>query len=143
MKKQALAVAVALGMSVVAASQAQTRPRVMVTNIPFQFEAGGVRLPAGQYGIEFVTTGSGTIERIQQVDGKASAQFSSITAEPREADGAPQLVFHRYGNSNFLSEIRTGDGRALVLLQSKQEQEAAHAQRSAGGQAVSVAAVVR
>lgn len=143
MKRQTLAVAVALAMSLVAANQSQARPRVLSASIPFEFEVGGVRLPAGQYEIESVTTGNGTLERIHQVDGKASARFSTIAGEPREGNVTPQLVFHRYGNDYYLSEIRIGDGHALDLLQSRQEQEAAHAQRSASGQTVSIALAVR
>jgi hypothetical protein len=128
MKKQTLAVAVALVISLVAAGQSIARPRVLSTYIPFQFEVGSTKLPAGQYEIESVTTGNGTIQMIRKADGSSSARFSTMVTEPRDGNSAPKLVFHKYGNEYFLSEIRTGDNHSLQLFESRQERESARNQ---------------
>jgi hypothetical protein len=128
MKKQTLAVAVALVISLVAAGQSIARPRVLSTYIPFQFEVGSTKLPAGQYEIESVTTGNGTIQMIRKADGSASARFSTMVTEPRDGNSSPELVFHKYGNEYFLSEIRTGDNHSLQLFESRQERESARNQ---------------
>ena len=125
MKKQTLAVAVALVISLVAAGRSVARPRVLSAYIPFQFEVGNSKLPAGQYEIESVPTGNGTIQTIRRADGSASARFSTMITEPREGGSSPELVFHKYGNDYFLSEIRTGDNHTLQLFQSRQERESA------------------
>ena len=125
MKKQTLVAMVALASSLVLAGQSFARPRVLEANVPFAFEAGNKRLPAGQYQIESVTTGGGTLEVIRQVNGEARATISTIATEPRGANSNAELVFHRYGNSFFLYQIRDGEGKARQLFESKQEKEAA------------------
>lgn len=138
MKKQTLAAAVVLVISLVAAGRSVARPRVVSAYIPFQFEVGSTKLPAGQYEIESAPTGSGTIQMIRRADGSASARFSTMITEPREENSAPELVFHKYGNDYFLSEIRTGDNHTLQLFKSRQERESARNQS-----AVIVALAVR
>jgi hypothetical protein len=126
MKKRTLTIAVALVISFVAAGRSVARLRVLSAYIPFQFEVGNSKLPAGQYEIESVTTGNGTIQVIRKADGTASTRFSAMVTEPRDGNSAPELVFHKYGNEYFLSEIRTGDNHSLQLFQSRQEREVAH-----------------
>jgi len=125
MKKQTLAVVVALVSSGVFASQCFARPGVLEANVPFAFEAGNKRFPAGQYQIESVTTGAGTLEVIRQVNGEGRATFSTIALERHSTNSQPQLIFHRYGNNFFLYQISNGEGKARQLFESKQEKEAA------------------
>lgn len=138
MKKHTLAVAVALVISLVAAGRSVARPRVVSAYIPFQFEVGNSKLPAGQYEVESVPTGNSTIQSIRRADGRAAARFSTMITEPRDGNSAPELVFHKYGNDYFLSEIRTGDNHTLQLFKSRQERESARNQS-----AVIVALAVR
>jgi hypothetical protein len=128
MKKQTLAVAVAVVISLVTAGHSVARPRVLSAYIPFQFEVGSSKLPAGQYEIESVTTGNGTIQMIRKADGSVSARFSTMVTEPRDGNSSPELVFHKYGSDYFLSEIHTGDNHTLRLFESRQERESAHNQ---------------
>jgi hypothetical protein len=139
MKTQALAVVVALTISVVAAGECFARPSVLHANIPFAFAVGDKWLPAGQYQIETVTTGSGTLQVIRRSSGGGgSTFFSTIALEAHDGNSKTELVFHRYGNEYFLSQIWNGEGKARQLIESNEEKEAAHT-----GSAIEVALSVR
>lgn len=138
MKKQTLKVALALVISLVVAGRCIARPGVLTATIPFAFEVGSTRLPAGQYQIETVTTGAGSIQRLRGSNGGASILLSTTAVEARDSHSRAELVFHRYGNEYFLSQIRNGEGKARQLIESKQEKEAART-----GSATEVALSVR
>jgi len=125
MRKQILAVAVAMTISLVAAGRCLARPRALTANIPFTFEVGTTRMPAGHYQIESVPTGAGTFQLIRRVDGGSSVRLSTIAFEPNNGNSKAELVFHHYGNKYFLSQILNGDGTGRQLFESKQEKEAA------------------
>jgi len=125
MKKQNLVMLVALASSLVLAGQSFARPRVLEADVPFAFEVGSKRLPAGHYQIESVTTGAATLEVIRQGNGDARTTISTMAVEPGVANAQPQLIFHRYSNTFFLYQIRDGAGKARQLFESKQEKEAA------------------
>lgn len=125
MKKRVLRAAVALAVSIVAASVCFAHPRVLEVNIPFAFAAGNKTLPAGQYQIESVPTGDGTLHRIRRMDGNAQIVVSSIALTSGYGENLPRLVFHKYGTSYFLAQIWNGDGCGRQLFESKQEKEVA------------------
>jgi hypothetical protein len=138
MKKQALAVVVALAISIVAVNDCFARSRVLEANIPFAFAVGDKWLPAGRYQIETVTTGSGTLQVIRRSSGGANVFLSTIALEAHDGHSKAELVFHRYGREYFLSQIWNGEGKARQLVESKQEKEAAR-----NGSAIEVALSVR
>jgi hypothetical protein len=125
MKKRVLTATVALAVSIVAAGVCFAHPRVLVADIPFTFEAGNKTLPAGQYQIESVPTGDGTLHRIRRMDGDAQILVSSISLTSGNGKNLPRLVFHKYGTSYFLAQIWSGDGRGRQLSESRQEKEVA------------------
>ena len=137
MRKQTLAVAVALAISILGVGDCFARPGMLQANIPFAFEVGDKRLPAGQYQIESVTTGSGTLQVIRQSNGGANIFLSTIAVEVHDSNSKAKLVFHRYGSEYFLAQIWNGEGK-VRLNESKQEKEAAR-----NGSAIEVALSVR
>jgi hypothetical protein len=138
MRKQTLAVAVALAISILAVGDCFARPGTLQANIPFAFEVGDKRLPAGQYQIETVTTGSGTLQVIRQSNGGANIFLSTIAVEVHDSNSNAKLVFHRYGSEYFLSQIWNAEGKVRRLNESKQEKEAAR-----NGSAIEVALSTR
>jgi len=125
MKKRALAVAVALIVSITAAGACFAHRRVVLANIPFVFEAGNKTLPAGRYQIETVPTGAGTLQRIRLVDGDAQVTVHTIAVASVDGKSAPELIFHRYGRSYFLAQIWNGEGKGQQLYKSESEKEIA------------------
>lgn len=89
--------------------------------IPFAFTAGNATLPAGKYVVRFSPAPfsvalAGPDQNIHVLNGWPSG----VSAE------TPTLVFHRYGNQYFLSEIRNGPQRSRMLSVSRAELELKH-----------------
>lgn len=128
MKKQMLAVAGAVLLSVVAAGECQAQSRPLDVSVPFTFEAGDKTLPAGNYRVEYVQTGAGSLEILRSNSGDVRLMISTMTTASSPATAAPALVFHRYANRYFLAQILTGDGHARELFPSRREKELARSQ---------------
>ena len=85
--------------------------------IPFSFVAGDATMPAGDYSVTltpapFSTALVGPDRRTHFLTGWPSGAIAET----------PTLVFHRYGNQYFLSEIRNGQ-RSCMLRVSPAERE--------------------
>jgi hypothetical protein len=116
-----LIVAIALATAVVSANAQSSR--LVVADIPFDFVVGDQTMPAAEYRVR-PALGSGLI--IQSADANNSAMRLTSGIESRKNKTQARLVFHRYGNRYFLSEVWTG-GRdsGLQLNTSSQERAAA------------------
>jgi hypothetical protein len=119
MKKQAIRsftiLSLLLLMSAVAV-RAQSQ-RTKVTNIPFSFIVGDKTLPAGEYTIEPNRRDYDKVWLVQSGDGHASALFSTIPTRSFETQENSKLVFRKYGDQYFLSQIWTaGDNSGRELL---------------------------
>ena len=99
-----------------ARTQAQMIGNV-VAEVPFQFHVGNTTLPAGKYLIHQIDDSDLMVMQISSVDGKVSALFN---VEPTEAKSAPEkteLIFNKYRDRYFLSEMfdeENADGNKLV-----------------------------
>ena len=131
MKKQLFAVATAILFSVVTAGVCYAQQPVLAVNIPFAFQAGNQTLPAGEYRVETVLTGSGNLQRLRQVNGDASMIVSTMSVEPKKGKVDPELVFNRYGQKYFLAQIWTGGPQGHQLFKSNREKEIARGEESA------------
>lgn len=102
-------------------------------NIPFDFQAGPVRLAAGQYDISQVSlTSAPHVWMIRDTAGKPGA-FLTVRNGVLASQPSPtsKLVFHRYGKAYFLSQIHL-QGRDLgwEFAPSARERELAKAANS-------------
>jgi hypothetical protein len=129
MKKRIAAVIVALLLSVVAASTCSAQQTAMVVNIPFAFQAGNHTLPAGEYVVETIFKGGVQLQRLRQVGGSTVMIVSTISVETRDENSRPELVFNRYGQLHFLSQIWAGGTQGHELSKSNREKEIAIGQR--------------
>ena len=99
------------------AVQAQTIRRV-VANVPFSFIVGDKELPAGTYFVQPTTIGSG----ILRIAGNSKSTVRLTTLLHRNNGGSGKLVFHRYQDQYFLSEIwQTGETDGRQLMKSNRE----------------------
>ena len=102
--KGRLALLVTLGavlatLNVPAPALAQSTP--LSVTIPFDFHVGTSTLPSGTY----IVTRIG--EAIKISDGQGHSAFVIATAVPNPAEKLDnQLVFNRYGDERYLSEVR-------------------------------------
>ena len=106
----ALATCIALLATGVTMAQSDT---VLRAQVPFGFEASGMTLPAGEYQIRWNLLNA-TIE-LQGEDRKGILLLANPAYDRNNK--TPRLVFNRYGNKYFLSEIWTiyDTGRVLPI----------------------------
>ena len=105
---------------------AQTTPsqRLMKVNVPFAFSVENHSLPEGEYTI-FTVTPERSI-RIVSSDGKDSVIVNTLPNYANSPSENSRLVFHRYGDEYFLTQVRTaGQNVARNPLSTKRAMEIA------------------
>lgn len=111
-----------LTLLVVLSVHAQDPGTAIRASIPFDFTVEGRTLPAGKYEVRRITDDP-TGLMIQNIYHRRDVAL--FKTEPRDARSIPNhslLVFHRYGDSYFLSEVvNAGDDRAEDLRATKAE----------------------
>ena len=99
-------------------AQTTSSQRLMTVNIPFAFSAEGHDLPAGEYLVLTVTPERSI--RIACTDGKHTAVVNTLPNYANAPSQNSRLVFHRYGNEYFLTQVWTaGQNVARNPLSSK------------------------
>ena len=104
---------------------AQTENRtLMKINIPFLFSADNHTLPAGTYYVRTVTPERSIA--LVSTDGKHSLVVNDMPNYAGDPSSDSRLVFQKYGNEYFLTQVWTsGDNVARNLLISKRQYEIA------------------
>lgn len=110
MKKQVLtivAVISCLATLVVTPVQAQNAGNMSVS-IPFDFAVSGKTLPAGEYYVQRSTEGTRVVTTIRNRDNtKAVYLPQTHPVQANEIQSESKLVFNKYGNQFFLSQVWT------------------------------------
>jgi hypothetical protein len=95
------------------------------TEIPFQFNVGNTTLPAGSYLIHHLEGTDLTVMEITSKDGSVSALFNVESAEAKSTPEKSELIFNKYGDHYFLSELfDEGNVDGNKLLPSRDEKKA-------------------
>ena len=103
------------------AQQATTDPCLRAT-IPFDFNVRGKTLPAGSYEIRRVNDDMPNLLVISNLKQKERAVFETENVDPKTFTSKGEFIFHRYGDSYFLSEVFSGYGETgRELTPSRQE----------------------
>ena len=98
-----------LASMIVVPAQAQMAGSPMRVTIPFDFIVRGKTLPAGNYEIKRVNDESYQLLVVRNInDKREQVMFDTESVQPRTIPDNSEVVFHRYGDSYFLSEILTG-----------------------------------
>ncbi|MEO8737317.1 MAG: hypothetical protein ABI380_12350 [Edaphobacter sp.] len=109
-------------------SNAVAQEQAVVAQIPFAFENGSQHLPAGTYRIDL------TSEPLMLLRGTVANSAGFAMTIPKIASKPPQrgkIVFHRYGNRYFLSEVWIGgESTGRVCMQSRAEKHLQIAQNA-------------
>src|SRR3979490_10514 len=123
MKKQSFLMAGLLVLTSMAATQVALAQDTMGVDIPLAFVAGNATLPAGEYRVQKLD-GNSAVLLIHCWDAKASALVITHAAEAKETQTESKLVFNRYGNRYFLSQVwNAGSIRGRQLPISPREKE--------------------
>ncbi len=130
MKKRAFVIASVLALSIMAATQVALAQDSMVVNIPFAFVAGNAALPAGEYRVQKSDRDSSVL-LVHCSDPTAAAFVVTMPAQQkRDWQTESKLVFNRYGNRYFLSQVWTaGYRQGRQLSKSPREKELAQSAR--------------
>jgi len=122
---------VALGFGLLFAAAAVNAQGVNLrANIPFNFVVANQALPAGHY---VVRQSDGAILTIQSSDGDKSASTITFACGGGKPWQKNELVFHRVGNSYFLSQVQIegySEGRELPKNHTEAEAEVASNQKA-------------
>src|SRR6266487_3689499 len=106
--------------SAVVSANGQSSTRASA-QIPFEFLVGDRSLPSGKYNVS-TTTGAGEMLMIKNADTNRAAVRLTNVIEPKRDKTQARLVFHRYGQRYFLSEVWMGrDSSGYQLRKSHQE----------------------
>jgi len=96
----------------------------MEANIPFQFHAGNVRLPAGRYFIRVLDNTDLTVMEISSADGSTSALFEVQSTQASSSPSKSELIFDKYGNRYFLAKLfDEGNPSGSQVLESRYEKK--------------------
>jgi hypothetical protein len=97
-------------------------PRNLVVNIPFDFTVKGKTLPAGEYILGRASTADETGLAMKRKDGEANAIVLTKPVQANETQKESRLIFSRYGEQYFLSQVWTsGDSKGRELYKTKRE----------------------
>ncbi len=104
--------------------QAQSADGVKA-KIPFSFVVGQKVLPAGSYTVTRLGANSPDLARVvRSTDGRYTAIIIAGTSD-QAAHGAPALIFHRYGDTYFLSSVRANSHSTLFRSATEEAKVAA------------------
>jgi hypothetical protein len=102
------------------AAMAQTRIGDVVVDVPFAFNVAGQALPAGHYIVAAVG------DNIRIFNSQTSGLYAPTHGAMRTASDGTKLVFHRYGDTYFLSAVWvTGNTTGRELFRSRAERDLA------------------
>jgi hypothetical protein len=103
--------------------QAQS-PR-LIAKIPFGFHIGDQEFPAGEYTVSRITNDN---KVVHVSDGEGHTLVSIAIPASRSPANLGKLIFNRYGDEYFLSEVRWRQSEAALQFKpSSREQELAKA----------------
>jgi hypothetical protein len=125
MKQQAFRTMTRLGLFVIlAATSAYAQAGApQQANVPFDFIVGSQTLPAGRYIFERINRQ--TIQEtilLRTAEGRAIMMVRTMPAQARSTQQQARLIFPRYGQRYFLSQLVTpGDDFRLKLPKSRFE----------------------
>jgi hypothetical protein len=93
-------------------------------NIPFDFAAGNVRLKAGEYIIQNISTDT---LLFSSAEGKVAALvLAPGRIQSTESNSTARLMFHRYGNRYFLTAVWMSESsHGVKLTESRTERRVA------------------
>ena len=103
MNKKLLSLAMSLAVLMSAAAQAQTTH--MKVTVPFEFTAGNVQLPAGEYEVKAIGPWQGALLSIRNLNSDTGSFILSNSCKSKKPASDAKLIFHRYGKQYFLAEV--------------------------------------
>jgi hypothetical protein len=137
--KHLTAIALLIAATFITAGKAIAQDYAVRATIPFNFTVNGNQLPAGNYTLGHDVT-SPLVLRISDRSQHVHAMVLVLPSDAKR--NANQLIFHKYGNQYFLSEIRTENSGINVQLATSKEEKRARTQTEVAGLPVNNAVII-
>jgi hypothetical protein len=93
MKSQILTVAAAVVFTALAPAVSHAQ-EVTEAKVPFAFQAGEAKMPAGEYQIRRTLSSSKAVQQIRRTDSSASTFVMTYPTDAREKNAVPKLIFN-------------------------------------------------
>jgi hypothetical protein len=144
MKTRALVMAGIMALTAMATTRVAQAQEALVVNVPFDFIAGNQNLPAGEYSVKVSQTDA-RIVLIERRDATAAMFIGTNTVVANTIQSESKLVFNRYGDRYFLSQVwNEGNSLGRQLMKTSREKEIAQtAKNETQGQVTLVAELPR
>lgn len=111
------------GLVSLTAMQAGAQDRIVTADIPFEFTVCKEQLPAGKYRIEPFSRSNPSIMIFRSLDNHSVEIACTRDVQGTKLSGKGKLIFNRYGNQYFLSEIWfAGEPTGSEVLKSEREE---------------------
>ena len=129
MKKQALKAVtmlvsiIALAFTTALLANAQTGSQTLRANVPFDFVVGDKTLASGEYAVAPINEDATGI-RVSGRNNHQNAIRLSIPVQTKGSSNRAMLIFHRYGEQYFLSQVWLPGSEGREMLKSKAERAA-------------------
>ena len=119
MRKSLLHLGLATCITLLAAGAAMAQSNTtLVAEVPFGFEADNTALPAGEYQIKWHSNPA-----IVEMRGGGKAILFLANSAYNRTNGKPRLVFSRYGDKYFLSQVWSFEPTGRQVPMSRHEKE--------------------
>jgi len=112
----------------------QGRTLVRGAKVPFDFSVGDKKFPAGVYSVTRVNPEK-IMLRLSSEDGREAIHIITNPVQTKESPKTGKLIFRRYGETYFLSQIWESDeiqGRQLLKSRTERSVERDLAKRGEG-----------
>ena len=104
--------------------------QTLVANVPFGFHVGSVALPAGEYKVD--PQAAPGFVRLISADHKSVAIIGTFATQAPKYNEQGKLVFNRYGDNYFLSQVWPPGVTGREIGKSNREKEMASNAGQAG-----------
>lgn len=120
------AIALGLLMGTVSANAQDANFKV---NIPFDFVAGQKTMQRGEYEVRTVGSSNSGALSVRRADKTAEVMLMGHSCTAKQMPEQSKVVFHRYGDRYFLSQVWAGnDSNGRELAKSRRELEIARSE---------------
>lgn len=111
------------GLVSLTAMQARAQDRVVTAEIPFEFTVCKEQLPAGKYQIEPFSKANPNVMVFRSQDNRSVEIVCARDVVGTKLSGKGKLIFNRYGNQYFLSELWfAGEPTGSEVVKSEREE---------------------
>lgn len=132
MKRQfLLVIAITVFASAFATNASAQSVKTVRVNVMFDFQIGDHTYPAGEYRIQSIGNQPDNILQIRSVSGANESQFIATSHSRTALPRVPKLVFEKYGENYFLTDIVLESGQWGYSIRASRPQRESERQLAA------------